>query len=245
MSANTARRIGRRRRRLARWEREHEAAVQAFLRSRAWPGDRPAAVPTAVELAAAVHPSAWRIPGDERSIRGWVEAPDDRLVCTNGMIRAAAVRQAHLGRSGARGLDAIEDARAYFRDATRAADDRAFVLKVTDAVGAMFDPARFHARLDQYRAAGGRRIEADPVRVVEATARRLTLTEGEKSSVLQHLIRGGDLSAWGLANAVTRPKRAERRRRRSRWCGTWSDGSALSRYKSRLLDLSTIVFHWR
>jgi hypothetical protein len=52
--------------------------------------------------------------------------------------------------------------------------------------------------------ASGRRIEADPVRVVEATARRLTLTEGEKASVLQHLIRGGDLSAWGLANAVTR-----------------------------------------
>jgi hypothetical protein len=68
----------------------------------------------------------------------------------------------------------------------------------------VFDPARFQARLDQYRAAGERRIEADPVRVVEATARRLTLTEGEKSSVLRHLIRGGDLSAWGLANAVTR-----------------------------------------
>jgi hypothetical protein len=120
------------------------------------------------------------------------------------MIRAAAVRQAHLRRSGARGLDAIEDARADFRDATRAADDRAFVLTVTDAVGARFDPARFQARLDQYRAAGGRRLEADPVQVVEATARRLTLTEGEKSSVLQHLLRGGDLSAWGLANAVTR-----------------------------------------
>src|SRR4029077_10358399 len=87
---------------------------------------------------------------------------------------------------------------------TRAADDRAFFLKVGDAVGAMFDPARFNARIDQYRAASERVIAADPVQVVEATARRLTLTDGEKSSVLQHLIRGGDLSAWGLANAVTR-----------------------------------------
>jgi hypothetical protein len=68
----------------------------------------------------------------------------------------------------------------------------------------MFDPARFNARLDQYREASKRPIEADPVKVVEATARRLTLTDGEKTSVLQHLIRGGDLSAWGLANAVTR-----------------------------------------
>src|SRR4051812_1977402 len=95
-----------------------------------------------------------------------VEALDYRLVCTNGMIREAAVRKAHLGRSGARGPDAVEDAREYFRDETRAADDRAFFLKVRDAVGAMFDPARFAARLDQYRGAAERRIEADPVRVV-------------------------------------------------------------------------------
>jgi hypothetical protein len=40
--------------------------------------------------------------------------------------------------------------------------------------------------------------------VVEATARRLALTDGEKGSVLQHPVRGGDPSAWGLANAVTR-----------------------------------------
>jgi hypothetical protein len=60
-----------------------------------------------------------------------VEAIDYRSVCTNGMIREAAVRKAHLGRSGVRGLDAIEDAREYFRDETRAADDRAFFLKVT------------------------------------------------------------------------------------------------------------------
>jgi hypothetical protein len=32
----------------------------------------------------------------------------------------------------------------------------------------------------------------------------VTLTEGEKSSVLQHLIRGDGLLAWGLATAVTR-----------------------------------------
>ncbi len=132
-----------------------------------------------------------------------VEALDFRLVCTNGMIREAAVRKAHLGR-GHRGQDAIENAREFFRDETRLADDRAFFLKVQDAVGSMFDPVRFNVRLDQYREAAQKTIAADPVQVVEATAKRLTLTEGERSSVLQHLIRGGDLSAWGLANAITR-----------------------------------------
>ncbi len=32
----------------------------------------------------------------------------------------------------------------------------------------------------------------------------MALTGAENGSVLQHLYRGGDLSAWGLANAVTR-----------------------------------------
>jgi hypothetical protein len=40
--------------------------------------------------------------------------------------------------------------------------------------------------------------------VPAAVARRLGLTEAEQSGVLRHLVRGGDLSAWGLANAVTR-----------------------------------------
>lgn len=133
-----------------------------------------------------------------------VEELDYRLVCLNGMIRAAAVRKAHLGRSNGRNGDAIEDAREYFRDETRKADDRAFFLKVGDAVGAMFNSERFNRRLDQYREAGARTIDADPVAVVEVAAKRFELTEGERSSMLQHLIRGGDLSQWGLANAVTR-----------------------------------------
>ena len=68
-----------------------------------------------------------------------VEALDVRLVCTNGMISEQAVHKAYLGCNGGRNLDAIEDAREFFRDETRQADDRAFFLKVRDAVGAMFD----------------------------------------------------------------------------------------------------------
>jgi hypothetical protein len=120
------------------------------------------------------------------------------------MIREAAIRKAHLGRNGRNGSDAIEDAREDFRDETRRADDRAFFLKVQDAVGAMFNAERFNKRLDQYRDAGERAIDKDPVAVVELAAKRFDLTDGERSSVLQHLIRGSDLSQWGLANAITR-----------------------------------------
>lgn len=132
-----------------------------------------------------------------------VEAMDYRLVCLNGMIREQAIRKAHLGR-GARGQDAIEDAREYFRTETRIADDKAFFLKVQDATAAMFNPERFEVRLQQYREASEKAITADPVKVIEVTAKRFGLNEGERSSILTHLIRGGELSNWGLANAITR-----------------------------------------
>lgn len=132
-----------------------------------------------------------------------VEALDYRLVCLNGMIREQAIRKAHLGR-GSRGQDAIEDAREYFRTETRQADDRAFFLKVQDATASMFNPERFAKRLLQYQEVSTRNIDADPVAVVEITAKRFGLNDGERSSVLQHLIRGGDMSQWGMANAFTR-----------------------------------------
>lgn len=132
-----------------------------------------------------------------------VEAMTYRLVCLNGAIHESAIRKAHLGR-GSRGQDAIEDAREFFRTETRIADDRAFFLKVQDTVGAMFDQTRFNARILQYQETQARPIVADVVEVVEVTAKRLQLNEQERGSVLQHLIRGGDLSQFGLANAVTR-----------------------------------------
>lgn len=134
-----------------------------------------------------------------------VEEMDFRLVCLNGMIRAAAVRKAHLGR-GARGGDAIEDAREFFRDETRMVADRAFFMQVQDAVGAMFDPARFARRIEVYKEAADRTIkaDADPVAVVEVTAKKFGFNDQERRSVLTHLLQGNDLSAWGLANSITR-----------------------------------------
>lgn len=132
-----------------------------------------------------------------------LEEMDYRLVCLNGMIRGTAVRKAHLGRSTA-GRDAIEDAREFFKSETRAADDRAFFLKIRDAVGAMFNQDRFNARIEQYKEAGARVITADPVKVIEVTAKRFSFNDKERSSILTHLIKGGDLSQWGLANAITR-----------------------------------------
>jgi hypothetical protein len=133
-----------------------------------------------------------------------IQALDYRLICLNGMIRDEAVRKAHLGRTTSRGYNVIEDAREYYRTATKIADDRAFFLKVTDTVASMFDQKRFSERIQQYRDASERAIGAPIEQVIEVTAKRFSLTDGERSSVLQHLILGKELSNWGLANAVTR-----------------------------------------
>ena len=46
-------------------------------------------------------------------------------------------------------------------------------------------------------------LTGDPVKTVEVLANRYTLNETERTGVLRHLIVEGDLSAYGLVNAVT------------------------------------------
>lgn len=124
-----------------------------------------------------------------------------RLVCTNGMIaQDSGVRRYHIGRVN----DADYDM-GIFQDETIEADDRAFLLKVRDAVNAAVDQAKFEAIVQQMRDAAEAKIEAKAVpKVVELTSKQYSITDCEHESVLGHLIEGGDLSLYGVANAVTR-----------------------------------------
>ena len=47
------------------------------------------------------------------------------------------------------------------------------------------------------------RLTGDPVKTVEVLANRYTLNDTERAGVLRHLIIEGDLSGYGLVNAVT------------------------------------------
>ena len=132
-----------------------------------------------------------------------IEALDYRLVCTNGLISETAIRKAHLGRS-ARGGDSLEDAREFFKDETRAADDHAFFLKVRDAVVGMFDPTKFNKRLDKYRALAAIPMNREPEETIELVAKKFALTEQEQRTALRHLFTANDQTRWGLANAITR-----------------------------------------
>ena len=125
-----------------------------------------------------------------------------RLKCRNGMICADyGMKKYHIGGIGARDF---EGAAEFFRTETRIADDKAFFLKVQDTVRGALDKVTFEQIVDKFREAAQQTFNTDPVQVVEEVAKRFTLSDTERGSVLNHLIREGDLSKWGLANAVTR-----------------------------------------
>lgn len=124
-----------------------------------------------------------------------------RLVCLNGMIGSTAMRKYHVGR----GADSNDDgAMEIFRDETRIADDKALWLKVEDVVRSSVSEANFDTLVTSMQEALQVRMEASPVQVVENVAKAYRLNEKEQGNVLTHLIEGGDLSQYGLMNAVTR-----------------------------------------
>jgi hypothetical protein len=122
-----------------------------------------------------------------------------RLICKNGMTTQHALRRAHLGKR----VEADEDLSIY-RDETLRLDDAAFFAKVSDAVRACADEARFQQIVAEMRTLAETTVEDDPPQAIQKLAKAADLTEGEAGSVLRHLIEGGDLSAWGYVNAVTR-----------------------------------------
>lgn len=123
-----------------------------------------------------------------------------RLVCRNGLIAAdRALRKTHVGR--AVGQD--EEPGQVFQDDTLRADDRAFFLKVRDVVQATVSEGTFQQVAHKLRHTRGIPISGNPVRSIEVLGQRHSLNEGERAGVLRHLISGGDLSGYGLVNAVT------------------------------------------
>ena len=125
-----------------------------------------------------------------------------RLICTNGMaVPDRGMKKYHTGRAFE---SDDEDAYEIFTDETKEAEDKALLLKVRDMVTAATSEALFTQIVDNMREATERKIEGNPVKAVEVLADKFSMSQPEQSGVLTHLIQGGDLSAYGLLNAVTR-----------------------------------------
>jgi len=149
-----------------------------------------------------------------------------RLICLNGaIVNSLANSSYHVGKRAAEQDGAYE----LYRDETLRVDDRAFVLKVQDLVkAAVSDVNGFNIIVGKWKEATEKRLEGNPVKAVEILSDKFQLTEFEQSGVLRHLINGGDLSAYGLLNAVTRT---------SQDVGDYDRATELERFGARVIEL--------
>lgn len=121
-----------------------------------------------------------------------------RLVCENGMIMNTGKRKYHTGGRLEHDGDGI-----IYQDDTRQAADKALWLQTRDMVKSAVSEAGFNQNLDILKIAAGIEITGKIEKVVEVTAKLFRLRENETNGIMGHLIKGGDLSAYGLANATT------------------------------------------
>ena len=124
-----------------------------------------------------------------------------RLVCTNGMVcNDFGERRAHVGRQA----KALEDSFHLYTDQTIQAEDKAFMLNLRDTTLAAIEETRFSMIVGRLRESTNVRITGRIQDVVELTGKTYDLNQPEQDNILNYLISGGDLSLYGLSNAITR-----------------------------------------
>lgn len=123
-------------------------------------------------------------------------------VCTNlATIAKDGMKRRHVGARH----ELTDNLQHLLSDDTKRATDKAIWLQVRDVVRGAFDEAKFEARTVQMGALATIPLNGEKaVETVKFTAKKFGLSEGEGNSILKHLIEGGDLTAYGLFNAVTR-----------------------------------------
>ena len=124
-----------------------------------------------------------------------------RLVCSNGLITGEfGERRTHIGRT----VEAADEKYNIYSDDTREAEDKLLLLKLRDATKAALEESKFAMIVDKLRDSTEAKITGHVSDVVELTSKAYGLNQGEQESILDYLIAGGDLSLYGLSNAVTR-----------------------------------------
>jgi hypothetical protein len=126
--------------------------------------------------------------------------------CTNLSLWAAGgMKRRHVGARHhlAEGMD-VGDLDEVLSSSTKRKTAEALWAQVSDIIAAAFDTKMLDKRLETLAATAENKIVGDVNKVVELTAERFGLNEGEKTSVLNHLAAGGLLTQYGLHAAITR-----------------------------------------
>jgi hypothetical protein len=147
--------------------------------------------------------------------------------CLNLATLNASVRRAHLGKRVGGEEETIEQ---FISDRTRELENAAIFGRVNDVVTATLTEEVFRKMIAQVAASTQDRIleTVSPADVVEVVGRQYGLTDATRTSILRHLIEDGDLTRYGLANAVTRA---------SEDVEDYDDATALERVGGQIIEL--------
>jgi hypothetical protein len=149
--------------------------------------------------------------------------------CSNlGTFGERSLRKSHVGGKH----ELLDDELfAMLSDETRRKTDEALWAQVREVVKIAFDRAKFDALVDKIEGSQADKFDkdADVVKVVTLSSKRLGLNEAEGKSVLKHLIEGGDLSRFGMFNAITRAAQDD--------AVTYDRATELERIGPQILDL--------
>lgn len=125
-------------------------------------------------------------------------------VCTNlAMVADGGMKRTHLGARSAL-TESVQNIDHLLSSETRKATDKAIWMQVRDVVKNAFDEPRFKALTNSMAEMSKLEIRRDPVEVVELASKAFGCSDTERGSILKHLVAGGDLTRYGLFNAVTR-----------------------------------------
>ena len=121
-----------------------------------------------------------------------------KLMCTNLWVMEEGYRQRHIGRA----LQSTDDGHVYRSD-TRIAEAEVKLMKIRDHIADALNETRFKALVGKMQETAEIPLEGSVEKIMEVTARKFGLSISEKDETLKNLVAGGDLSLWGLSNAVT------------------------------------------
>jgi hypothetical protein len=135
--------------------------------------------------------------GGSLSVRALVH----RQVCTNGLVISEDLpgfKQVHIGRFS----EVEAGAEQYLTDQTKKLRDAAVWSKAQDVLRAALSQATLDKITERINSIAGVTLQ-NPEKAVEIVAEKYDLVADERAAVMRNLISGGDVSQWGLTNAVT------------------------------------------
>ena len=119
------------------------------------------------------------------------------LRCLNGLIIPDyGIKKYHVGRNRRDNSEPYE----LYSDETLAIDDMAVFAKLGDVVRATV--TNFPALLEKMSSTTHQPIN-DPVKTVELAQEKFQFSDTESGSILKGLAEGGDMTRWGLIQAIT------------------------------------------